>query len=32
MIDLPELGPVWLTLQLALVTTVALLVIGTPVA
>ena len=32
MIDLPDLGPVWLTLKLALVTTVALLVIGTPVA
>lgn len=29
---LPELGPLWLTLHLALVTTVVLLVLGTPLA
>jgi len=30
--DLPELGPLWLTLRLAAVTTVILLVLGTPLA
>ena len=30
--DLPELGPLWLTMRLAAVTTVILLVIGTPLA
>ena len=30
--DLPELGPLWLTMRLAAVTTVILIVIGTPLA
>lgn len=30
--DLPDLGPLWLTLQLAAVVTLVLLVVGTPVA
>lgn len=29
---MPDLGPLWLTLQLALVTTLALLIVGTPIA
>jgi molybdate transport system permease protein len=28
----PDLGPLWLTLQLATVTTIALLIVGTPIA
>ena len=30
--DLPDLGPLWLTIRLAAVTTVILLIIGTPLA
>jgi molybdate transport system permease protein len=30
--DLPDLGPLWLTVKLAAVTTVILLIVGTPVA
>ena len=30
--DMPDLGPLWLTLRLAAITTLVLLVIGTPVA
>jgi molybdate transport system permease protein len=30
--ELPDLGPLWLTIQLAAVTTVILLVVGTPIA
>ena len=32
MMELPALGPVWLTLKLALVTTLVLLILGTPIA
>ena len=32
MMELPDLGPVWLTLKLALVTTLVLLILGTPIA
>ncbi|MFP3920643.1 MAG: molybdate ABC transporter permease subunit, partial [Dichotomicrobium sp.] len=30
--DLPDLGPLWLTIRVAAVTTVILLIIGTPLA